>query len=90
MPTQPNKALDIADLNEPAFPILGGVHEHQFCGMSLRDYFAGEALPICYSESCKEMEKTGYVMDWRLGVAQDAYKMADAMLAARTTGARDE
>jgi hypothetical protein len=26
--------------NEPAFPIHGGLHEHQFCGMDLRDYFA--------------------------------------------------
>lgn len=31
------------DLNEPAFPILGACAEHQFCGMTLRDYFAAHA-----------------------------------------------
>ena len=78
-----------ADLNEPAFPIRDGIQEYQFGGMSLRDYFAAKALPVCYAEACKEMEKTGWVVDWRIGVAIDTYRMADAMLAART-GARDD
>lgn len=32
------------DLNEPAFPIRGGVQDYQFGGMSLRDYFAAKVI----------------------------------------------
>jgi len=83
------------DANTPAFPCPDAGVAHfgdpsAYMGMSLRDYFAGEVLTVCYAETCKEMEKTGWVVDWRMGVALDAYRMADAMLAARTTGARDE
>lgn len=29
--------------NEPAFPNIGALADHQYSGMSLRDYFAGKA-----------------------------------------------
>jgi hypothetical protein len=69
----------------PAFP-AGSVSQNQatgetvlhqpFGGMTLRDYFAGEALPIAY-EACGP-NKQG----WN-GIAQVAYAIADAMLKAR-------
>ena len=60
----------------PAFPLA----EHGNCvsaseGMSLRDYFAAMALPALYSRH--EVEN-GFAY-----LAEDAYDIADAMLAAR-------
>lgn len=46
-------------------------------GMTLRDYFAAEALPIA-----TERYPEGHPLGW-LGVAEAAYAIADAMLAAR-------
>ena len=63
--------------NPPAFPtgiitdgkgkIIGGSN-----GMTLRDYFAAKAMPQCF-----EVSTTTDI------AAKEAYKMADAMLAAR-------
>lgn len=68
--------------NPPAFPI-GETHFAQSDrhGMTLRDWFAGQALP--------ETMRLGLMLNCSLrDVAEDAYEMADAMLAerARTTG----
>lgn len=61
--------------NEPAFPFVsqGSMAQHQYCdpGMTLRDYFAGQAL---------------VAMGTRWGpetVAEECYRYADAMLEAR-------
>lgn len=97
MPTQPNKAPDIADLNEPAFPIRGGAQEHQFCGMSLRDAFALAALQgqiACMNNQLNveavfsKAQELGEPVKQR--IANAAYEYADAMLAARATGASRE
>ena len=45
----------------------------------LRDYFAAKAMQVDY-----ELVKQYSDPDWRIGVALDAYKMADAMLKARS------
>lgn len=50
---------------------------------SLRDYFAAEVLPSVYEEYVIDAREQGFVEDWRMGVAVDAYAMADAMLRAR-------
>lgn len=68
-------------LNEPAFPIRGGLHEHQFIGASLRDYFAAKAMQGLVS-SYQDGDVTSSFKD----IAGDAYEMADAMLAARPGG----
>ena len=68
-------------LNEPAFPIRGELHEHQFVGASLRDYFAAKAMQGFVS-SYQEGDVTSSFED----VAGDAYDMADAMLKARAKG----
>jgi len=52
-------------------------------GMSLRDYFAAKAMPACYAEYCAHANLQGYDEDWKMGVALDAYAMADAMIKAR-------
>jgi hypothetical protein len=62
--------------NPPAFPRPGftdpaGMQE----GMTLRDYFAGQALAICIKDFSKPYE------EWAL----EAYALADAMLAQRET-----
>ena len=72
----------------PAFP-APDLGEHDFgqrgayWGMTLRDYFAAKAMPACYAEYCAYANARGYDEDWKMGVALDAYAMADAMLKAR-------
>ena len=68
-------------LNEPAFPIRGGLHEHQFVGASLRDYFAAKAMQGFVSSYPNVYVK--YDFEDR---ADDAYDRADAMLKARAKG----
>ena len=61
--------------------IIGGSN-----GMTLRDYFAAKAMPVSITEYATFVRsKTPQIWDaeWRKLVAEDAYKIADAMLAAR-------
>lgn len=55
-------------------------------GMTLRDDFAAKAFPAVYTIAMKEAsEGSGLFQhdDWPVGLALDAYRMADAMLKAR-------
>ncbi|TPK14121.1 hypothetical protein [Mesorhizobium sp. B2-5-11] len=72
----------------PAFPVTGATFGRE--GMTLRDWFAGQALPaIVNATSAGKHQPSG--VDVRNstyskvveGIAQDAYALADAMLAAR-------
>lgn len=72
---------DPRDCSGPAFPVPNT--EWQSPGMMLRDYFAAKALPEAYAAAVIECEHRGWPEDWRMGVALDAYLMADAMLKAR-------
>ena len=49
------------------------------CGMTLRDYFAAQALPAIYKDYCEN----GIGDNWQTHVAEDAYAVADAMIAQR-------
>jgi len=50
----------------------------------LRDEFAKAVLPACYEEAIEAFKRAGFPDEnWRVGVAFDAYQMADAMLVAR-------
>ena len=50
----------------------------------LRDGFAKAVLPACYEAAIQTLENEGFSDEnWRVGVALDAYQMADAMLIAR-------
>lgn len=76
----------------PAFPAKisidrksGELQPHQFgnddfctTGMTLRDFFAAKAMQTTLSSITESPDET-----WRIGVALDAYLMADAMLMAR-------
>ncbi len=71
-------------LNEPAFPIRGGLHEHQFIGMSLRDYFAAKAMHQFLNGAVLPV---GVDASEELAMlAARSYEMADAMLKARAKG----
>ncbi len=65
----------------PAFPHIDSLMGGFEACMTLRDYFAAKALPACLA-NCDEFPDE----NWRIGVAMDAYAMADAMLAARKGG----
>ena len=63
--------------NPPAFPsgndvTLGDWRSHGHSGMTLRDYFAAKVLPQCL-QACGT----------KATAAEEAYRIADAMLAAR-------
>lgn len=58
----------------PAFPNLGYNKEVNYNGMTLRDYFAGQALANHYT-----LDIDGIPCN----VADFAYQVADAMIAAR-------
>ena len=64
-----------------AFPVLergGSGLELTDPGMALRDYFAAQAIGPLLRQNETYLDE-----NWRLGLAIDAYAMADAMLAAR-------
>lgn len=67
--------------NPPAFP-LAVPTDFQFAnnGMSLRDWFAGQAITMCLKDV-----SLGYDA-W----AREAYAVADAMLSARQTTDRED
>lgn len=70
----------------PAFPSHGSMGEVVQSGMTLRDYFAAKAMPAIYQDMWEDVRagRFGNVPeDWKIGVAMDAYAMADAMLRAR-------
>lgn len=66
----------------PAFPVqdAGKLQAH---GMTLRDYFAAKVLPSVYTECVRQANIEGFDEHWETGVALDAYRIADAMIAAR-------
>jgi len=51
--------------------------------VELRDYFAAKVLSDIYADYLKHAEQHGFIQDWRIGVAKDAYEMADAMMKVR-------
>lgn len=80
--------------NPPAFPceaqgnrsvlpehdhLQTGIYSSKFPGMTLRDYFAGQALG---GMSSVALDDGDMLMGWA-DMAKAAYKAADAMLAAR-------
>lgn len=69
--------------NPSAFPVLKqDLTGDLYCadpGMTLRDWFAGQALPTVLKQVTEYPDE-----HWRVGVAMDAYMMADAMLAVRS------
>ncbi len=60
----------------PAYPSHGSMGEVTHEGMTLRDYFAAQALPAMMTEALKFKASPE-------SIARDAYRFADCMLAAR-------
>ena len=74
----------------PAFPLHADTlpdRDPDWCGMTLRDYFAAKAMQAIYAAQV-EWQSTGCPADAESlqvmeDVAGDAYALADAMLKAR-------
>jgi hypothetical protein len=83
---------DMIDDGGPAFPSAGyndmhGDHHPPVYGMSLRDWFAGQALAGMLSPERRGgggSESSNSVR----AISRDAYLLADAMLAARSKHAK--
>lgn len=78
----------------PAFPVpiagdTAGFVDAEECGVAtgitIRDYMAAKVLPAIYKEHWEEVVNNGatFADDWPTGLAMDAYRLADAMLAVR-------
>ena len=72
----------------PAFPLKGPFMQSDEYGMTLRDYFAGQALIATFKNSVKLFNGGGFPDDADLDViysdaAETAYLVADEMLKAR-------
>jgi hypothetical protein len=63
--------------NQPAFPTT--INREIVRGMTLRDYFAAKVLPVIYTEAINFDESYASFDE----VAEDAYRLADAMLKAK-------
>lgn len=64
--------------NPPAFPNTGNKGIKPDPGMTLRDWFAGQAMPVVTALLGRDVGTADML-------ARDAYTIADAMLAARET-----
>lgn len=65
-----------------AFPIPADYPRELIVGMTLRDYFAAQALPAWLAHlSCNGKES---VSGAYAGIADECYLLADAMIAARS------
>jgi hypothetical protein len=69
----------------PAFPLHPETRDMRKSGMTLRDYFAGQALMSLPHLCAHDTLLDG--MTFEQHVARNAYKLADAMLAEREGGA---
>lgn len=76
--------------NDPAFPVLDssgdGPFYCRFFGLTLLDYFAGQALPAVIAATCAGQHMPQMLpgdQHIRMAIARDAYAMGEAMLAAR-------
>jgi hypothetical protein len=73
--------------NPTAFPCAPGDVAYWNEGMSLRDYFAGQVIAICWQQA-NVMSNIGRVDEENVPIvaAGFSYLVADAMLAAREQG----
>lgn len=66
-------------------PAFGhGDHQHGgSAGMSLRDWFAGQALQGMLAHATRYRPRSEAPANWHDAIAEEAYEIADAMLAAQ-------
>jgi hypothetical protein len=86
--------MNIDKTGGPAFPSVLFTQDkapnHHDAGMTLRDYFAGQALAHCLDRSKPVFadEKIATASCEQKTAAAWAYQVADAMIAARNEGAK--
>jgi len=75
----------MTDTSPPAFPFTETDNAIMYPGMTLRDYFAGQVVGHIYKDfwDAVRADKGQFDADWPMGLAMEAYRMADAMLKAR-------
>jgi hypothetical protein len=79
------KQARIAAAGGPAFPVsIPGVGDNGWQGMTLRDWFAGKALPSVIAAILDGKHNLESGDDPATAIAADAYSIADAMLAERS------
>ena len=61
----------------PAFPISGQFSTRD--GMTLRDWFAGQALMMIITDGYVDFQNAG----WQKRISSSAFEIADAMIAER-------
>ena len=73
------------DNSGPAFPASNDANVNGTMGMTLRDYFAGQAIPaiIIATSSGGHDPSTKHGKGVEISMCLDAYAIADAMLRAR-------
>lgn len=83
------------ELNPAAFPSRvdrplrgGGGYRDDRAGMSLRDWFAGQAIASMVAKSIGQRPSAISSQQYAEAVAFGAYEFADAMLAARSTNSQ--
>jgi hypothetical protein len=69
--------------NPPAFPVLDSTLGDFRDGMSLRDYFAGQAIIGLLAETAEAASYGRLRREQYASFASECYGLADAMLAAR-------
>ena len=72
----------------PAFPVVDPKNDVSESGMTLRDYFAGQALAAMIGKSPffdrdGEFGKSVDMVQFKMDMSESAYAYADAMLKAR-------
>lgn len=76
------------DTSGPAFPFTekdgGGNHFHSYMGMTLRDYAAIEALHGMLAHPTRYKPRSGASANWHEAISEEAYQIADAMIAERS------
>lgn len=68
--------------NPQAFPVESDITQHP--GMTLRDYFAGQALVVYIGRNSNYTLAGHQSPAWPEEIAKACYEMADAMLAERS------
>lgn len=72
------------DRSHPAFPSSPQGNREEHLGMTLREWYAGEAMKALLS-SMPDPEQVGRTEQVRRRVAIEAHAMADAMLSVRSS-----
>ena len=77
------------DEGGPAFPTIENAVDPRSCGFSgyggmwLRDYFASQAIAPILKDCMENAAEEGWDEEWRQGVADEAYRIANAMILRR-------